>query len=288
MARRLILDTDIGSDIDDAYALALILSSPELDLVGVTVCNNRTDQRAKLALKMLYVTGRDDVPVALGRLTETGGSVNQAPWAEDFTATRPIGQTAAEFIVEQVNAAPGEITLLPIGPFTNIGDALALDPDLPGKLESILLMGGCIGWPGGATPEIKPEYNIVTDIPASQAMLSCGVPLVMVPLDATYQVKLEAENRERILNAGTPLTDGLAAMLSYWPGQTPVMHDPLAVGMAIDPALCGVANLRVVCDDEGCTRPVEGEPNMQVTVTPQVGRFLSLYMERLLGQKLAR
>jgi inosine-uridine nucleoside N-ribohydrolase len=288
MARRIIFDTDIGSDIDDAYALALILASPELELVGVTIANNDTAARAKLALKMLHVTGRDDVPVAVGRATATGGSVNQAPWAEEFTATQPITQTAAEFIVEQVNATSGEITLIPVGPFTNIGDALALDPDLPGKLDSILLMGGCVGWPEGACPQIKPEYNIVTDIPASQAMLSCGAPIMMVPLDSTYRVKLEEDNRQRLRGAGTPLTEGLAAMLGFWPSKTPTMHDPLAVGMAIDATLCGVADLRVVCDDEGYTRCVEGEANMRVAVRPQVGRFLSLYMERLLGQKLSR
>ena len=287
MARRIILDTDIGSDIDDAYALALILCSPELELVGITIANNDTAARAKLALKMLHECGRDDVPVAVGRATDTGGSVNQAPWAEDYTATAPIGQSAAEFLVEQVNAAPGEITIIPIGPFTNVGDALKLDPELGHKCDFVI-MGGCVGWPEGATPEIKPEYNIVTDVPASQAMLSCGAPLVMVPLDATYQVKLEAANRERLLNAGTPLTDGLVGMLNCWPGQTPVLHDPLAVGMAVDETLCGLAELCIVCDDEGHTRPVEGEPNMRVAVTPHVGRFLMLLMERLLGQRLGR
>lgn len=282
MPRRIIFDTDIGTDIDDAYALALILGSPELELMGVTIANNDTAARARLALKMLHLAGRDDVPVALGRATDTGGGVNQGPWAQDHDATAPIAQSAAEFIVEQVNAAPGEITIVPVGPFTNLADALALDPDLGSKVESLVIMGGCVGWPEGATPEIKPEYNIKTDIPASQAMLSCGARMIMVPLDATYRVKLEEENRRRILGAGLPLTDALAAMLSLWPGQTPVLHDPLAVGMAIDETLCGVADLRVICDDEGYTRPVEDEPNMRVAVTPQVGRFLMLFMERLL------
>jgi len=287
MARRIIFDTDIGTDIDDAYALALILASPELELVGVTIANSDTAARARLALKMLYVTGRDDVPVAVGRATITGGGVNQAPWAEEFSDTQPIAQTAAEFIVAQVNAAPGEITLIPVGPFTNIGDALKRDPELGSKCDFVI-MGGCVGWPEGATPEIRPEYNVVTDIPASQALLSCGAPMMMVPLDATVRVKLEEENRQRLLAAGTPLTDGLAAMLGYWPSTTPTMHDPLAVGMAIDPTLCGVADLRVVCDDEGYTRCVEGEANMRVAVRPHVGRFLSLYMERLLSQNLGR
>ncbi len=286
MPRRIILDTDIGTDIDDAYALALILCSPELELVGVTIAHNDTAARAKLALRMLHECGRDDVPVAVGRQTGTG-AVNQYPWAEDFDAVAPIGQSAAEFIVEQVNGAPGQITILPIGPFTNISDALKLDPELGRKCDFVI-MGGCVGWPEGATPEIKPEYNIVTDIPAAQAMLSCGAPLVMVPLDATYRVKLEAENRARLLAADTPLTNGLVGMLDCWPGQTPVLHDPLAVGVAIDETMCGLADLCLVCDDEGVTRPVEGEPNVRVAVTPNVGRFLMLFMERLLGQTLGR
>jgi len=282
MARRIILDTDIGTDIDDAYALALILCSPELELVGVTIANNDTAARAKLALKMLHESGRDDVPVAVGRATDTGGTVNQGPWAEEYTATAPISQSAAEFIVAQVNAAPGEITLVPVGPFTNIGDALQLDPELGRKCDFVI-MGGCVGWPGGATPEIRGEYNIITDIPASQAMLSCGAPMVMVPLDATCQVKLQAENRARILAAGAPLTDGLVGMLDLWPHDTPTLHDPLAVATAIDETMCGLADLCVVCDDEGFTRPVAGAPNMRVAVTPNVGRFLMLFMERLLG-----
>lgn len=285
MARRIILDTDIGTDIDDACALAFILASPELDLAGVTIANNRTDQRAKLALKMLYNTGNSHIPVAVGRQTETGGSVNQAPWAEDFEALKPVSQSAAEFIVEQVNAAPGELTLVPVGPFTNIADALALDPELPNKIREIILMGGCVGWPAGATPEIRPEYNIVTDVPASQAMLSCGTPMTMVPLDATLQVRLEAEDRAKLADCGTPLTEALCGMLSYWPHPTPTLHDPLAVAVTIEPTICGMANLNVVCDDQGFTRVVEGEPNMNVAVTPQVGRFLAMFMERLLGWK---
>ena len=289
MAKRLILDTDIGSDIDDAYAMALILASPELDLVGVTVAHGKTDQRARLALKMLYETGNEHIPVAVGRQTPCRpGAVNQAPWAEDFETTQPIAQTAAEFIVEHVNAAPGEITIVPIGPFTNISDALKLDPSLAEKVAEIVLMGGCVGWPNGATPEIWPEHNIATDIPASQVMVSCGARMTMVPLDATMKVRLEAENRARIAERGTPLTDALVAMLALWPGETPVLHDPLAVAMAMDPTCCGVADLRLEVDDQGYTRALEGAPNMTVAVTPHVGRFLHTFMERLLGQDLRR
>jgi purine nucleosidase len=286
VASRLILDTDIGTDIDDAYALALVLASPELELVGVTVANNRTDQRAALALKLLHEVGRDDVPVAPGRPTTTGGEVNQYPWAEGYAATRPVTQPAAEFLVEQVSAAPGELTIVAVGPLTNLADALALDPGFARKVAGVVIMGGCVGWPGGATPEIRPEYNIVTDIAAAQALFACGAPLTMVPLDATMRVVLEEGFRQRLANHGSPLTAALGGMLALWPGRTPILHDPLAVGMVLDPTLCGVADLCVAVDDDGYTRPGDGMPNARVAVTPQAGRFLHLFMERLLGQDL--
>lgn len=288
MTRKIIFDTDIGTDIDDAYALALILASPELELVGVTIADGRTDQRAQLALRMLYETGRDDVPVAVGRQTAGGGSVNQAAWGEGFAATEPVAQSAAEFIVEQVNAAPGEITLVPVGPFTNLAEALALDPQLPKKVAEIILMGGCVGWPEGATPEIYPEYNIKVDIPASQALFSCGAPLTVVPLDATRKVNLEADDQQRIAAVCTPLTEALVALLSLWVKATPCLHDPLAVGVVLDRTLCGLVEMRLEVDDEGHTPPAPGDPNCTVALTPQVGRFLSLFRERLLGQRLGR
>lgn len=289
MALPLLFDTDIGTDIDDAYALALILASPELDLRGVTVCNNRTDQRASLALKMLYETGNEHVPVAKGRATETGGGVNQYPWAADFSATQAVAQPAAEFLVEQVNAHPGELTVLAVGPFTNLADALALDPDFGRKTKQIAIMGGCVGWPEGGTPDIYAEYNIKVDIPASQALFRLPQSILTVPLDATMKVKLEADFRAKLQARQSPLTDALCAMLALWGGEKPILHDPLAVGMLLDPTLCGVADMGLEVDDEGYTRPVESPtPNARVAVSPQVGRFLHLFMERLLTQNLGR
>lgn len=285
----LILDTDIGTDIDDAYALALILASPELELRGVTVVNNRTDLRAQLALKMLYETGQEHIPVAVGRVTGEGSCVNQYPWAEGFDATRPVVQPAAEFLVEQVNAAPGELTVLAVGPFTNLGDALALDPEFARKAREIVIMGGCVGWPGGGQPEIMAEYNIQVDVPASQALFRATPGLLMVPLDATRKVRLEADFRTKLAARKSPLTAALCALLALWPHDTPTLHDPLAVGMLLEPTLCGVADLSVEVDDAGFTRPVaDGVPNARVAVTPQVGRFLHLFLERLLDQDLRR
>ena len=109
---KILLDTDIGSDIDDAWALGLLIASPDVELVGVTITDGDTAARAKLACKLLHVSGRDDVPVAVGRPTPPPDQVDlQFTWAEDFTAKRPVAQSAADFIVETLRAQPGEVTL---------------------------------------------------------------------------------------------------------------------------------------------------------------------------------
>ena len=285
MAERILLDTDIGTDIDDAYALSLCLRSPELELVGVTTAHGDTALRARLALRLLHECGRDDIPVAVGRPTGAPeGHVNQGPWAAEFTTVTPVDTPAAEFIVEQVNAAPGELTLVPIGPLTNIADALALDPDLPGKVKRIVIMGGCVGLTDGPCAEIRPEYNIVTDIPAAQALFACGIPFLMVPLDATLLVHLEQEHRARLAaHTGQPAA-AMTELLSLWPSRrhSPVLHDPLAVAMLFEPSLCTVSRMQLAVDDAGLTRPHEPGAPVDVALWPDARRFVSLFVERLL------
>ncbi len=114
---KVLLDTDIGTDIDDAWALGLLMVSPQVELVGVTISDGDTAARAKVAAKLLHAGGRGEVPVAVGRATSLPDSVDyQFTWAEDFTAVRPVAQSAADFIVETLRRHPGEITLLAVGP----------------------------------------------------------------------------------------------------------------------------------------------------------------------------
>src|SRR5579859_6623000 len=115
----ILLDTDIGTDIDDAFAVALILRSPELDLLGVTTVSGDTQARARLAAKMLWEAGRRAVPVAAG---EPGKPlpIDQCRWAAGFASPQLLRQTAVDFLKKQFDKRPGEITLVAIGPLTNI------------------------------------------------------------------------------------------------------------------------------------------------------------------------
>ncbi len=282
MAEAIIFDTDIGGDIDDAYALALILQSPELELLGITVGYGPTRQRARIALKMLHCAGHDAVPVAVG--TESQGKANQAPWAEDFDLLKPIRQPAAEFLVETINDRPEEITLICVGPFTNLREALELDPAVTRKARRVIVMGGCVGLADGATPDPYPEYNAKTDAEATRKLLASCETITLVPLDVTMRVPLEERSRQLLAEADLPLPRALTELYEYWPGETPRLHDPLAVGMAVSARFCQTEQMRLDVATDGTTLASEQGTEMLVCSTVETEAFLHFFMSRLLSE----
>ncbi len=277
----IILDTDIGTDIDDAFALALVLESPELDLLGVTTVSGDTLARARLAAKMLSEAGRPNVPVAAG---EPGKPlpIDQCRWAEGFASPALRREAAADFLEAQFDGRPGAITLVPVGPLTNVGTLLKRHPDVAKKIKRIVMMGGSIAL--GYEPNSPPaaEYNIAQDPPAAQVVFSSGVPILMVPLDVTAMLELDAAARHRILTRLTPLTNALALLYHLWNKPTPILFDPMAVGMVIDPGLSETQELAVEVDAKGFTRVVEGKPaNATVALKTDPARFIDFYLRRV-------
>ena len=129
---KIILDTDIGTDIDDAWALGFAMTAPEFELLAVTITDGNTPARARVACKLLHTANRDAVPVAVGRPTPPPEGIDyQFTWADDFTAKRPVTQPAAQLIVDTARRFPNEVTLIAVGPLQNVADALRLEPRLP-------------------------------------------------------------------------------------------------------------------------------------------------------------
>jgi purine nucleosidase len=275
---RIILDTDLGGDIDDAFVVALALNCPELEIVGIATVGDEEHKRARIACKMLKLAGRTDVPVAAG---PKPGDPKQGPWAADFDEVKPIDTPAPEFIVQQINAHPGEITLVPVGPLTNIAAALDLDPGIASKVKQMVTMGGAAYVCYNLQPPPCAEYNIRADIPAAQKVYSSGMPITMCGLDVTAMLRFDAEKREQLAKRGLPLTDALAELYKLWGGETPVLYDPMALCMVIDSSFCEIERQRVVVTDEGVTQIVEGEPNVGVCIKPDVDRFFEFYIERV-------
>ena len=277
----IILDTDIGTDVDDAFALALILQSPELDLLAVTTVAGDTQARARLAAKMLREAGRSNVPVAAG---EPGPPqpIDQARWADGFVGPPLVKEMAVDLMRREIDRRPGEITLVAIGELTNVAGLLRSDPAIGKKIKRIALMGGAVNHGYGQDPEPVAEWNIKSNPAAAQVVFASGVPVLMAPLDVTAMLQLDAAARHRIFTRLTPLTNALTLLYHLWNQETPTLFDPMAVVLVIDPSLCELKDLGIEVDAKGMTRAVEGKrANATVGMRTDPAKFFQFYLRRV-------
>jgi purine nucleosidase len=283
----IVLDTDIGGDIDDAYALVLVLASPELDLRAVTTVSGDTRARARIAAKMLSEAGRGDVPVTAG---EPGKKldISQASWADGFTSPALRTESAVDRMKAEIDRGGGETVLVAIGPLTNVAALLKRYPEEKKKIRRIVLMGGSIA--RGYYPNSGPtaEYNIAADAAASQTVFSSGVQILMAPLDVTARLQLERPERELLFARPGPVIKALHALYVLWAHATPdlqgipTLHDPMAVSLLIDPGLCTTKPMAVEVDAQGMTRAAPGNStNAIVAVDTEPARFIHFYVDRL-------
>lgn len=276
-----LLDTDIGSDIDDAFAVALILHSPELDLRAVTTVSGDTHARARLVARMLWVDGRHKIPVAAG-VPGKKLDIPQAPWGDGFTSPALLREPAVELMKSTIDGQHGRIVLMAIGPLTNVAALLRQYPQEKKKIREIVLMGGSIarGYSPGSGPTA--EYNIAADAPAAQVVFSSGVPILMAPLDVTARLQLDEAHRRMIFARGTPLTNALQALYKLWGQPTPTLHDPMAISLFLDPQLCTTRHLAIEVNGKGMTRVENGKPaNAVVAVETDPAQFIDFYVHRV-------
>jgi len=288
-----IIDTDIGDDIDDAFAIGLALQSPEVKILGIETAWGNTPLRARLATRFLRETGHAEIPVAVG--IEKYPSKGTLTFSQSKYAERePEGKwpAAVDFLLEEIRKHPGEITLIAIGPETNLGAAIAKDAETFRKLKRVVLMGGSVyrGYDGFAYPTVPPkampEWNILCDVAAAKEVFTSGVPLYVMPLDST-QIKLQELERARIFSTGAALTDALTVLYQQWAygtkQDTPTLFDAVAVGYAIRPDLCPTTAMRLRVDEEGYTRVEAGKANANVCLKSDSDTFLEFYVGRVAG-----
>jgi len=289
-----VIDTDIGDDIDDALALALALNSPELDLRGVTTVYGPVATRTKMALKLLSVYDRSDIPVAAGRSAPLFGKANdRVPnqaviLDEGESLPDPSPLSADELILRAADEAEGQLTLITIGAMTNAAVALLRDPALANRVR-LIAMGGVIGLS-------QAEWNVFCDPEAARVCFDSGIPLTMVGLDVTLKCRMSDDDVAALAEEGKPGTNLLAGMLGGWrssaDGQRklakPVLHDPLAVAVAMRPGLVTTQPRRVGVETRGeFTRGYtlargEGEPKVDVCTDVDADAFVRFFMERVL------
>ncbi len=287
---KVIIDTDIGDDIDDAFALALAVSSPKLQVLGVTTAWGDTELRARLARRFLIQTGHGGIPVAMGPRTHDTAAFTQERWAEAWPVPAGGFPNAIDFMRNLIQRNPGQITLIAIAPYSNVAALLEQDPAEFHELKRIVLMGGSIrrgygdlGYAPNHGPD--PEYNVASDVPASQALFTSGVPIEMLPLDST-QLKLDEVLRTTLFSRDTPITDMLNALYAEWSystdNPTPTLFDAMAVAAVIEPSLCPTRPMHIVVDHRGYTRVTAGAPNADVCLLSDSDRFFHFYIPAIL------
>lgn len=273
--RPILFDTDIGSDVDDALALGLVLASTEaMSLVAVTTVGRHGAIRARIAAGLLGLCGRGDVETCVGAEAPVlpRHSFN---WFDHEQACIPDAppapisdEPAAERIVRAAREVPG-LEVVMIGPMTNLARALALDPGLGGRLSGITIMGGHLREVkiGAYTAPHGVDYNLCADPEASMTVLGCGAEITLVPADVTLRTWLREASVARMESEGGPMARELARQVRIWsPVQERIftglggtlardnrafLHDPLTLLAWIDDASLGWEEIRVVPTIEG-------------------------------------
>ena len=301
----IILDVDPGHD--DAVALMMACGVPELDLRAVTtVAGNATlENTTRNALRILSLIGHTDVPVAAGaarpleRDLRTAGDIHgesglDGPEIPDPTF-EPDERSAVELIADTVRESTEPVTLVPVGPLTNIAEFLRQHPGLKENIARISLMGGSVGL-GNTTPAA--EFNIYVDPEAAREVFGSGLPITMSGLDVTHQAGAGPEERERLRSLGR-VGEVVAELLEFFAGtyknvfgfDSPPLHDPVAVAAVFRPELLKTRPMRVdvecgsdltrgetVCDYYGVT---DKEPNTKVGVELDRDGFFGLLYRSL-------
>jgi purine nucleosidase len=286
--QKVIIDTDVGDDIDDAFALALALRSPELQIVQINSAYGDTHLRTKLLQRFLHDAEEPQIPLGQGVTTHATNVFSQRRYAEQQAEPSRPYANGVDTALDLIRKSPGEITLIAIAPLSNIGAMIDRDPAAFRKLKRVVLMGGSIhrgygdlGYEPNKGPE--PEWNIRADIGSARKLFASGVPIFMMPLDAT-DLKLDEVKRQLLFKHGSRLTDQLAILYPQWGAQTPTLFDPMTIAYAVDPSLCPTTPMHLRIDDRGMTIPAEGEPNAQVCLNSSSDDFFRFYLRRLLAR----
>lgn len=296
--RKLIIDTDIGDDIDDALAIQMALHAPEFDIVGITTVFKAVRKRAQLAAHLLRANGRSDIPVAIGAgeplVGDWDGYYEPCQYDEEAMGHYDCGgmPEAADFLVERTARYPKQVTVAAIGALTNIAGAIKRSDDFRRNVKEIVLMGGTYAYHYN-------EWNIKCDPEAAAIVFQSGIPVVMVGLDVTLKCFLTPDEVLQGLNAASyeaaPLVSELVRKWREVAHGRPVyLHDPLVIAALLDPTLVRTEPMLVRVELKGqYTRgmtfvqarpfgePAEAPHNAAVCTEVDSERVVRLFAERV-------
>ncbi len=287
-----ILDTDIGGDIDDTWALVMMLKSPELDVRLVTTDTSDTTYRARIVAKMLEIAGRTDIPVGIGIKTSDDRGA-QEPWVEGYDlASYPgtVHEDGVSALVDAIMNSPKPVTLICIGPVPNIKLALEREPAIARKARFVGMHGSVRKGHGGAE-KVCAEYNVQADAPACRAALSAAWDVTITPLDTCGLVVLEGAKYQAICDCPDPLVKALIENYRIWLKGKPderssVLFDTVAIHLASSTEFLVMEELGLRVTDDGYTVEDAEAKRMQVAIDwKDLPAYEDHLVERLTGKK---
>ncbi len=291
-----ILDTDIGADIDDTWAIAMMLKSLELDVKLIVSDTGDTDYRARLIAKMLDVAGRTDIPVGVGiRQSEELGP--QGEWIEDYQLSDYPGEVrpdGVDAIIRTIMDSPETITLICIGPMGNIAEALRREPAIAAKSKFVGMHGSVyIGY--GGSPEPAAEYNVRADARACREVFAADWrEAVITPVDTCGLVRLEGDRYRRVLESDDPLVRAVIENYRIWSvgresfdpeSASTILFDTVAIYLAFSRRYLVTEKIGISVTDDGFTIPDPSGRAMDVAVNwSDLDAFCDFLVGRLLGR----
>jgi inosine-uridine nucleoside N-ribohydrolase len=291
-----ILDTDIGGDIDDTWALALLLKSPELDVKLVVSDTGDTVYRARIVARMLEVAGRTDIPVGVGIRQSTQGGP-QAAWVNGYDLERYPGKVhhdGVAALIDTIMKAPEPITLICIGALPNIKAALEKQPEITRRVRFVGMHGSIRLGYGGA-PKPDPEANVVVDVAAAKAVFTASWPMTITPLDTCGLVHLTGAKYRKVAECSDPLTRAVIENYRIWrlaadpkatqpPTASSTLFDTVAIYLALSHDLVRMEQLPITISDDGFTKvDPRGKRVACAMAWTDLGKFEDFLVERLTG-----
>jgi inosine-uridine nucleoside N-ribohydrolase len=290
-----ILDTDIGDDIDDTWALSLCLKSPELDLKLVVGDQGKSLYRARLIAKLLETAGRTDVQVGVG-LDGPKGDGRQSAWVEGYRLESYPGKVhkdGVQAIIDTIMKSPAQVTLIAVGPMPNVAAALEREPRIARRARFVGMHGSVrLGY--GGSKKVSPEYNVRADVPACQKVFTAPWDMTITPLDTCGLVHLTGAKYKAVRDSKDPVAAALIANYRIWAAnqkraeqaneQSSTLFDTVAVYLAFADDLCKMEKLPIRVTDKGFTVIDPEARSMRVaTAWKDMGAFEDLLVKRLTG-----
>lgn len=304
--KRIIIDTDPG--VDDALAFLLALASPEIKLEALTTTqgNVTLETATRNALAVLELAKASHIPVVAGSVVPLVQPLRASAYVHGESGignsklpapkSKPLEQHAVDYLIHRVLAEPGELSIFPIGPLTNIAMAIRKEPKFARAVRELVIMGGAIHESGNVTP--LAEFNIFVDPHAAHVVFHAGIPITLIPLDVTHKCLLKPEHIERLIKTKSPISrfikDSVETYFkfSYDRGFAGcALHDPLTLATIIAPELLALREYHVDVDHSGGVAMgktfadvfsvTKQSANMKVAMAVRGEDFIELFVQRM-------